>query len=375
MKAMSVQMSDLPLAENLTYRIGKIKADRFWIQTPDGRMLQIDTDTKRVLERLAAHQEIQSISDELGVEAEDISNFLEMLGLAPAMGFILVDETKGERARRDLSDHEGERRNQFLIPWIERRWFMGGMGLAIVLSIIGVFQFIVHAPLIFVGSIKDLWLVAGCLTISVIIHEIGHLLTMPRNRNISISVQWSGPIPLLSIICNEAWKLSKWQRIRINLAGFVADLLVAGIGAAIGLLVEEATPWIWTFLFAHIIRMIFALWPFLPGDGYWMLVDLFDQPNLWANATSQLKRLKMSWLSLYALGRIVFLGLIWLLYAYVIFMWTNALTGRTWAEVLFFFLHPVPLLITLNLLYMLIAFGMKSGKFLKKSVRKIKLIT
>ena len=157
------------------------------------------------------------------------------------------------------------------------------------------------------------------------------------------------------------------------MAGFTADVIVSGIAATIGLLAEEANPWIWTFLFAHIIRMIFALWPFLPGDGYWMLVDLFEQPNLWANATGQLKRFKMSWLSLYALGRISFLGLIWLLYAYVIFMWANVLVGKTMEEVILFFLHPVPLLISLNLLYMFIAIGIKSVKFLVSNSKNKKL--
>src|SRR5690606_3049272 len=131
-------------------------------------------------------------------------------------------------------------------------------------------------------------------------------------------IQWSGPIPMISVVCNEAWKLSRWQRMRINLAGFAMDAFLCGIAGIVGLMFDFLTPWVWIFLLIHMIRMMFALCPFLPGDGYWALVDGFGQPNLWGIALDHLKNKKASMFSLYAAGRIVFIGLIWLLYGYVL---------------------------------------------------------
>ena len=337
-------------------QIGKIKADRFWIQCPDGRMLQIDTDSKEVLERLACNEEIQSIAYQLEIEEEDISTLIEMLGLDIHSSFSIMDHTAGSWSVDNASNKKNEGKDLFFNPWLDQRWFTWGTILGIAFSIVSVILFMTTSPLIFIGGLKEQWIIAGFLTLSVILHEVGHLLTMPRHQNISISVQCSGPIPLLSIICNEAWKLSKWQRMRINTAGFVADVIICGVAAVLGLWASSLAPWIWTFLFVHIIRMIFALCPFLAGDGYWILVDFFDQPNLWANALSQLRQRKMTWLSVYAIGRLAFSGFIWFLYGYVIYFWSTTLLGRPFEEIFMFLLYPAPLLILLNVFYILASF-------------------
>ena len=263
------------------FQIGKIKPGRFWVQCPDGRMLQIDSDSKEVLKRLAENGDIPSTSHHLDIEEDDISTLVDMLGIDINSGFSIMDHTC---SHKDESTREIEGKDLFFNPWLQQRWFRLATVSTLAISVVCLMLFMKTSPLLFVSGLKEQWIIAGFLTVSVIIHELGHLLTMPRNRHISISVQWSGPIPLLSIICNEAWKLSKWQRMRINTAGFMADVVVCGMAAILGLWATSLSPWVWTFLFMHIIRMIFALCPFLPGDGYWSLVDLMDHPNLWANA-------------------------------------------------------------------------------------------
>lgn len=338
--------------EQLVYRVGKIQHDRFWIERPDGRMFQVDHHAKKVLEQLANHQPNSFVSEKLNVDEEDISLLFEMLGIQQGAHFLLVDETK--EISPDYSS-----KTAFIHPLLERRSFQWMIFIGIAVSVGLVTLFMMNTPAFFAFTLKDQWILVGALTLSVIIHEIGHWLTMPRNQNISMTVHWSGPVPLLSIICNEAWKLSKWQRMRINLAGFVADMMIAGLAASLGLLFGQLSPWIWTFLFIHLLRMLFAIWPLLPGDGYWILVDLFNQPNLWANATEQLKQLKWNWLSLYAIARILFLAFIWLLYGYVIYLWIAIVATNPSGEALKFLLYPAPLLLFLNLLnqlYMGISF-------------------
>lgn len=362
-------MSNLSATSLPILQIGKIKNDRFWIQCLDGRMLQIDTESKEVLKRLAANEDIHTISERLEIEEEDIRALIELLGLNEHSSFSILDRTEKEHLPNPTVSFESYEKDLFFNPWLEKHWFTYAVLIALAVSIGSTILFMTKTPLLFMSGLKEQWILAGFLTLSVIIHEVGHLLAMPRHRNISISVQWSGPIPLLSIICNEAWKLSKWQRMRINTAGFVADVIVCGVAAALGLWAEALSPWIWTFTFIHMIRMIFALCPFLPGDGYWILVDLFDHPNLWANAMTQLYQRKLTWLSMYAMGRRIFTGLIWLLYGYMLYFWATALFGRPIEDILSFLLYPAPLLISLNVVYMLGYMIMLALRLLK-GVRK-----
>jgi hypothetical protein len=346
----------------MLYRIGKIKSDRYWIQCPDGRMLQLNTDAKTVLMRLAHHESIDSISNELDVEKEEIAMLLNLLGLEPGATFQLIDDVSSEH----LSDLEHVSKPRFFNPWIEQRWFTWGIIAATAVSILVLVLFFIRIPPSFVSGLKNQWIIAGCLTLAVLLHEAGHLLTMPRHRNVSIFIQWSGPLPMLSILCNEAWKLSKRQRMRINAAGFVTDLIVCGIAAGLGLGAEPLSPWIWTFLLIHLIRMIFTVWPLLPGDGYWMLVDGFEQPNLWSNAIKHLKQCKRSWLSLYAAARMLFYLFIWLLYAYVIYYWSDLLANRPFEEAIHLLLHPAPLFVSLTLLSQLVLLCSSGFKRWKK---------
>ncbi len=340
------------------YKIGKIQQDRYWIERPDGRMFQVNRDGKRVLEQLAKQISFSHISDELHIEEEAIAQLSERLGIQPNTKFTLIDETNECHLR---ADDEKEKKTPLFKQFLEQPFPWSTM-FAVIISIVLMILFMKSTPLVFTFSLKDQWIIVATLTLSVIAHEMGHLFTMPRNQHISIHIHWSGPIPLLSISSNEAWKLPKWHRMKINCAGLFADLLVAGFAASLGLLFEHLSPWIWTFLFIHLLRMIFAILPLLPGDGYWVLVDLFDQPNLWSKAKKQLRQLKCSWLSCYAIVRIIFLTMIWLLYGYVIYTWAMIIISNSPKEALTLFLYPAPLFITLTLLhqlYMALSFIMK----------------
>lgn len=331
-----------------TFHIGKIKTDRYWIQCPDGRMLQIDTDTKTVLKKLSNRENVRAISMEAGIDEEDISTLLQMLDLDAQSDFFIVEN---DDARSEFASTVRVEKQLFINPWLGTRSFTMGLYSALALSLVAVILFARAHPFSFIIGLKEQWVIAGFLTLAVAIHEVGHLTAMPRHQNIFATIQWSGPIPMISIVCNEAWKLTKWERMRINLGGFIADALLCGIAATIGFVVHSLAPWIWTFLFIHMIRMVFALWPLLPGDGYWVLVDLFDQPNLWGKALDHLKERRVSSLSFYAIGRYAFLGLIWCLYGYILFLWGNVFLGKTLNEIMYFLIHPAPFLIMLNIFY------------------------
>ncbi|MDQ0230372.1 hypothetical protein [Metabacillus malikii] len=336
--------------DRLLFIIGKIKEDRYWIQRPDQHFFQIDSHTKDVLEYLANSKSDLAVLDKFELDDEDICQLYEMLGIRHEDSFSLINEDIQKTI--DSYQTPSSSQHKFINRWIHKKWFITLLLAALICSIASFFVYIKDSPVYLVTSVRDQWIIVAALMISVILHELGHLFTMPRSKNISVSVQWSGPIPLFSIICNEAWKLSKYERIRINLAGFVTDILVCGLVCLIGLLFRDLSPWIWSFLIVHVFRMIFAICPFLPGDGYWVLVDLFNQPNLWKQSISQLKQLKVNWHSLYALSRILFTILIWGLFTYMMISWGNVIGMMPFHEAMLLFLRPAPLFLTLNAIYL-----------------------
>lgn len=237
-----------------------------------------------------------------------------------------------------------------LCPWLTSRAYPVVAVLLAVVSAALIAGFVSRVPPAFVTGLIDQWLVAAALTIAVVLHELGHLMAMPRGGGISVSVTWSGPLPMFSIVCNGAWKLARRHRLRIDLGGFIVDIALLGAVAAAALMDDRLGPWAWSFMVVQGFRTLFAVWPLLPGDGYWLLVDLFSVPNLWQRALDALKQRRIGWLSLYALLRMVFMALLWCLYAYMIGLWVMVMLARTPSSALAYLLYPAPLLILLNVL-------------------------
>lgn len=333
-----------------TFYIGALNDDRFWIQCPDGRMFQLSESSLRVLQRLADNEPVESIANDLGVDRTDISTLMDALHMKPNSPFTI----QYDQHMHDQSESSNTTNVPFFCPWIDRPWFAQLVIATVVLSAVLLAMFIQHAPVVIIRGFAEQWLIAGLLTLSVLIHETGHLCAMPRHRNISVFVQWAGPLPMLSIICNEAWKLPKWQRLRINFGGLVADLVISGVAASIGFLAEPLSPWVWTFLIVHLIRMVFAIFPLLPGDGYWVLVDWFDHPNLWAKALDDLKQCRLTWRSVYAVSRILFLLIIWCIYFSIVVRLAATFLALPWHQSWHVLYYPAPLLITLTVLGQLI---------------------
>jgi len=86
---------------------------------------------------------------------------------------------------------------------------------------------------------------------------------------------------------SSMWRFtSKWQRIHVSIAGMYIELLIAGIAA-----------WVWTYtetsplnylaynliLIAGIGTLVFNANPLMRFDGYYILSDLLDIPNLYGS--------------------------------------------------------------------------------------------
>lgn len=134
------------------------------------------------------------------------------------------------------------------------------------------------------------------------IHEMGHIITAwyfgvpPKQIRILL---YLGLFPMLFVNIPNIYTISRRQRIFIAIAGIYTNLVIAFV-AAILLFVSNLPPLMHQFLiqimFLNIITPLFILNPFLPGDGYFLAVNIFKAPNVRKDAFTKLRKLhKIEW--------------------------------------------------------------------------------
>ena len=123
---------------------------------------------------------------------------------------------------------------------------------------------------------------------SVLVHELSHGVVLKR---LGGKIRAFGVMFYFGIICafvdtTEAWIFpSRWKRVAISLAGPLSTLVLACLfnwgqelclrtGATTGALIFNSLT------LASLTNALLNLIPFLELDGYYILVDLTDQPNL-----------------------------------------------------------------------------------------------
>ena len=127
---------------------------------------------------------------------------------------------------------------------------------------------------------------AVALVFAKTLHEIGHAVTATRYgvRVAHMGVAMLVMFPMLYTDTSESWKLTKpRQRLAIASAGIITELAIAGLATLAwslspdgalknGLFFLATTSWVLTLLL--------NLSPFMRFDGYFILTDLLDFPNL-----------------------------------------------------------------------------------------------
>lgn len=225
--------------------------------------------------------------------------------------------------------------------------------LVIILSVLGVilvmqqWDSFTHA-VVESFSTEGLFSFALALIVAKTLHELGHALVATRlglrvgHMGIAFVVLW----PMLYTDTGESWKLQRSrQRLAIASAGIVTELSLAGL-ATLGwalcdpgalrnaLLYLATTSWL--------LSLALNASPFMRFDGYFILSDLLDFPNLHERASAlarvALRRtllgLDEAWPEPFAVGRrraLVAFAIVTWLYRLVLFL------GIAVAVYLFFF--------------------------------------
>jgi len=123
------------------------------------------------------------------------------------------------------------------------------------------------------------------------IHELGHGLVCKRFGGVvpEIGIMMLVVVPVPFVDATSSWSFpSKWRRFLVGSAGMIFELAIAGIAALVWIHAEPETlvrQLSYNIVFmATVITILFNANPLLKFDGYYMLSDLLEIPNLYDRA-------------------------------------------------------------------------------------------
>jgi putative peptide zinc metalloprotease protein len=142
-------------------------------------------------------------------------------------------------------------------------------------------------------------------------HELGHALAAKHSgRRVPAAgfLVYFG-IPSVFVDTTDVWMAGRRARLRTTFAGPSTGLVLAGASALVGFLVPSLAPWCFKLSFAWYINALFNLNPFLALDGYYLVMDWLEVPNLRARGlawvAARIRRRPPRWGALDREGRLV----------------------------------------------------------------------
>lgn len=151
---------------------------------------------------------------------------------------------------------------------------------------------------------SNLVLLYVAFAVTKFIHEMGHAYAVKRfdGEVHRMGITFLVFIPFPFVDATAAWAFrERWKRVWVGAAGMIVELFFAALAAFVwmltgpGLLNAIAYN---VMIVASVSTLLFNLNPLLRFDGYYMLADLTDSPNLQPRANRQW----MHWIERYAFG-------------------------------------------------------------------------
>jgi putative peptide zinc metalloprotease protein len=113
-------------------------------------------------------------------------------------------------------------------------------------------------------------------------HELGHALAAKHaGRRVPVAgfLIYFG-IPSVFVDTTDVWMAGRRARLRTTAAGPATGLILAGVAQVAGLAYPPLAPLTFKLSFAWYLNALFNLNPFLALDGYYLLMDWLELPNL-----------------------------------------------------------------------------------------------
>ena len=234
----------------------------------------------------------------------------------------LIETESGNSAARRTEQHEMQQKQQ-LVSWlnpmmlriplfdpdqlIERATKLFGflvspLGLMVWLIVVGTgfFQLLMRWDEFFINRVSsfsagDLIWIALTSVVLKIIHEFAHGITCKKygGRVKSCGILFLLMIPMPYVDVTSSWRFpNKWQRILTSAAGMLSEIFLAAIACMVwassspGPMQYHAGNVIIT---ATLLTLMFNINPLMRFDGYYMLSDWLEIPNLATHGRTWLK--------------------------------------------------------------------------------------
>ncbi len=194
-----------------------------------------------------------------------------------------------------------------LVTWVEPmlRPILNRIGMLIWLAFCGfaVIRLLPELPTLLSGVDSAIapgnwpWLIAVFI-VTKAIHELGHGVVLKRHGGqvpefgIMLLVMFPAPY----VDASSAWSLpSKWNRIAVGAGGMLFELFIASIAAIIWVQTLQTPDSLvhqiaYNAMFvASVSTILFNANPLMRFDGYYILSDLIEMPNLMQRSMNQIK--------------------------------------------------------------------------------------
>jgi len=178
-----------------------------------------------------------------------------------------------------------------LLPYARPLVSLPGLALILSASLLGM-VLVARQWDVFAHSVMDILTPAGiagfllALAISKTFHELGHALVATHygvrvaHMGVALVVLW----PMLYTDTSESWRLhSSRQRLRISAAGITVEMALAGLATLAWALLEEGPlrqAMLYLATTGWLLSLALNASPFMRFDGYFIVSDLLDFPNL-----------------------------------------------------------------------------------------------
>lgn len=178
-----------------------------------------------------------------------------------------------------------------LLPWVAPLFTRTALVLLLCATVLGLIL-VMRQWDVFTHSVVDLVSPGGifgfllALLLSKALHEMGHALVATRlglrvaHMGVAFVVLW----PMLYTDTGESWRLrSHRQRLAISVAGVSVELALAGLATLAWALLDDGVlrqSMLYLATVAWVLSLALNVSPFMRFDGYFILSDILNFPNL-----------------------------------------------------------------------------------------------
>jgi len=314
-----LKLSRPRLSPNIQYE-SRTERDEHWLilrNSANGDHVRLNASASDFLALIDGTQTLERLFG-LGVEKGfTVEQLNALIGPLCASGMMIIgtaqeeDRLLQQHLRHKQQDKRGRFSNPLAIkiplhnpdnwlgliiekmPWLFARWL-----LVLMLSLIAVAlaasvangSVIVEKFISVAASPTHWWLYGLMYPALKAIHELAHALLIKR---------WGGAVhetgvtflvlmPIPYVDASDAWMFpSKYQRILVSAAGMLAECTLAALGLFVFLVVQPGyvqEVGFAVFVMGSISTLLFNANPLLKFDGYYILQDALDIPNLSSRA-------------------------------------------------------------------------------------------